>query len=84
MERSPNRSLVFLLVFGVAAGVFFTLPARRAQALPEGASAPAAKPATAQGGGAESDRQAVAALDIAYQRAVKENDVATMAQILQC
>jgi len=35
-----------------------------------------------QGGGAEADRRAVAALDTKYQRAVKENDVATMASIL--
>lgn len=72
---------MFFFAIGAGAGALLHVPVFGADRGQEGVSAPAAA-RSHQSTGAEADRRAVAALDSAYQRAVKNNDVATMASIL--
>ena len=83
MRISLPKLPVFLLAVGVAAACLRPAPAMGADRYKESVPSPAAG-STAPGndGSAPADMRVVAALDTEYQRAVKNNDVATMARIL--
>jgi ketosteroid isomerase-like protein len=67
----------------VAVGSLLLTPATGADSRKDPTSSPAARSTnTRPGSGAEVAQRAVAALDTEYQRAVKNNDVATMGRIL--
>ena len=83
MKHSQAAVRILLLTTCVAAGGLLSFRAIGVDAVKEGAPLPSAKLAVSrQGGRVEEDRRAVAALDTEYQRAVKNNDVATMSRIL--
>jgi len=69
-----------LLAAGLLGSTILAFAASGQDAAKSGAYAPAAD--RMKLGDAEADRRAVAELDTAYQRAVKNNDVATMSRIL--
>ena len=83
MQIGSNTLRVFTRIAVLAAGGLATLgPIRAEQRAQDPPGAPARPVPAQQADRAEADRRAVAALDTEYQRAVKNNDAATMAAIL--
>ena len=72
----------FIFIALIVAACLRQVAAKGADPVSEAASLPAKARSLNPVGGVEADRRAVAALDIRYQRAVKVNDVTTMAEIL--
>lgn len=83
MNCHPKRFRIFAVTAILLAGEFLLVPSGGADPRRDDPPAPLASSAakrTAEG--VEADRRAVAALDTEYQRAVENNDGATMARIL--
>ena len=81
LVAKSNRTVI--LAFGVFACSWMLASATNASSPPDRTPPPSAKSATSRPpSGAEVDQRAVAALDTEYQRAVKNNDIATMDRIL--
>ena len=83
MERSAKNFRQFIFTAGLLVSSLLLAPVADAGSEPERTPPPGEKSTTRRAGaGPDADQRSVAALDTEYQRAVKDNDVVTMARIL--